>query len=146
MKNLNQLQSPAFTWNRGRELSFCKDLKGSWIFSDEFIIKLIHFLTQKSRNTQKKHQEISRNHNPRSNSTKIFVGFRGGWYRCDWNLKKKNAEPAMRDAKMQSALLPLQLPCRSSHWDCLMFGHHTVDGWNPAPPRMIIIPLFIGVS
>ena len=22
--------------------------------------------------------------------------------------------------------------------------HTTVDGWNPAPPRMMIIPLFIG--
>ena len=32
-------------------------------------------------------------------------------------------------------------------WDAeffAFFSGHTVDGQNPAPPRMMIIPLFIG--
>ena len=60
MKNLNQLQSPAFTWNRRTKLSFCKDLKGSWIFSDDFIIKLIHFLTKVTEYPEKTSRHIKK--------------------------------------------------------------------------------------
>ena len=87
-----------------------------------------------------------------------FLGF-WGWVKGTCGEKNSNTHPTLEGLNLQwhrgSSLFPrskkgARIQCRSPYITLNMshyiYGtvHSTVDGQNPAPPRMMIIPLFIG--
>ena len=59
-----------------------------------------------------------------------------------WGTQKNNRAPKMQE--VIGTAIDVGMLALETTFYCGKKGKHTVDGQNPAPPRMMIIPLFIG--